>query len=69
VTQRASALDSTLVFDKELKQLISAALWAWIDVHAEDTFVLHVWVFRKTFRLKDLHTVFAVLLGPRPAGT
>lgn len=49
-----------------LKSIVTNLLWEWIDAHQDLPFTLHVWFFRKTFRIGDLDSVFEILLGPRP---
>lgn len=48
------------------RDAVRILLWQWIESHAEDRVRLHIWIFRKDFRIKELHRVFEILLGPRP---
>lgn len=50
-----------------IKDYMAAQLWKWIHANAErDVWRVKVWVVSKTFRVKDLHPVFEVLLGKDP---
>lgn len=46
--------------------VVRVMLWGWIDANAEQKVSLKIWFLRASFKIKDLHDVFALLLGPRP---
>lgn len=45
---------------------LSRLLWVWIIRNGERKVTLKVWFLRKTVQIKDLHTVFELLLGTKP---
>jgi hypothetical protein len=51
------------------RAIFAEKLWAWILANGDRKFTLKIWFIRKTFKVSDLHEVFALLLGPKPAGT
>lgn len=63
-----SALSETQVvgFSDVMKQIFARALWEWITTHGDEKVTLRVWIIRKTFTIRDLENVFALLLGPKP---
>lgn len=50
-----------------LIDMLRDALWTWIMAHQDDdVFTAKIWVFRKTFKVRDLDAAFELLLGPKP---
>lgn len=45
---------------------IKVLLWKWVRRNGDKTVRLSFWFVHKTFRVRDLESVFALLLGPAP---
>lgn len=61
----AALNDTTL--NSSLKGLIASLLWEWIESHGDEEVKLKIWIIHRTFKISQLHKVFEILLGPKPA--
>lgn len=50
----------------ELKEWFARLLWIWVLENGERRVMLKLWFIRKSWKIKDLHEVFELLLGPKP---
>ena len=49
-----------------IRDIVRDELWLWILRNGEQSFKLRIWFIRATFKIRDLHPVFELLLGPKP---